>query len=245
MSTEHSEPTEPGEEEVTPEEKPEKKTPEFLENTPPRGKKKYCMWALMHDKTEDDLEAEGFNPGTVRIAAWELEKLGYRKRAKNEEKPKDLTTTGKVGVPIAAAKGMSPEALIAAMTVPISDGEAPIFEKGLKFGANIVVLGVRIAQELSAVGVQQAKPLIDMAKDMRSGEAAAAREAAGEAAMLAASQIQQNLQPYLANMAKPAEVDPMKSMMARTMEPIIQRLMGSMIPGAAPASPEGWTKRTE
>ena len=115
----------------------------------------------------------------------------------------------------------------------------------MKFGAKMVVMGVRIAQELSALGIQQVKPLIELARDARSGEEAAAKNAAIEAAQGAAAMVQQNLTPYLANMTKPAETNPMQSMMARTMGPIIERLMGGLLPGMGPQEPSGWTKKQE
>lgn len=231
--------------------KPEDTRPDYMKDeAPPRkSKTKYTKWALMHGRMEDELVTEGFNPRSVDICAQELEKDGYRKRPPKPEKPPaDLIPVGaQAGKGMQVfAKGSPPEAIIDSISLPIADGEGPAFEKGLKFGASIVVLGVRVAQELSNLGVQQARPLIEMSKSMREGEALAAKSASGEAAMAAAAMVQQNLQPYLANMSRPpAGPNPMKEMITRLMEPMMQRMLGGVIPGAGPPTPSNWTKRSE
>lgn len=240
----------PTEETPPPEEKaPEDTRPVYLRDEPPDRKKQkinYIKWGLMHGITEEELVANGSNTRSVDICAQELEKANLRKRPAKEKAPKELVTTEKPGKTMQIfAKGSPPEALIDAVSLPIADGEGPIFEKGLKFGMQTLVLGVRVAQELSNMGVQQARPLIEMARDMRTGEAAAAKNAAGEAAMLAAAQVQQNLGPYLAAMSKPAEgPNPMKSMMVRAMEPMLKNIINKMMP-MAPEPPSDWSRRQE
>lgn len=220
--------------------------PEYVKDKPPKGKTNYAKWALLHGKTEEQLVAEGANPGTVRVAAQELEKEGLRRRPK--EKPgTEVIPVGKPGGMQVFAKGSPPEAIIESISLPVmANGEGPLFEKGIKFGASMIVLGVRVAQELTNLGVQQAKPIMEMAKGMREGEAMAAKSAAGEAAMTAAALVQQNLQPYLANLSRPpAGPNPMQEMMARLMEPAIQQMISKMMPGAVPSTPSGWSKRAE
>lgn len=229
--------------------KPEDTRPDYLLDGPPphKSKTKYIKWALMHGSTEGELVAEGFNTRSVDICAQELEKDGHRRRPPKPGKPsgKEVVSTGKAGEVQIFARGSPPEALINAIEIPVEDGHIEGFEKGLKFGANIVVLGVRIAQELSNLGVQQARPLIEMSKSMREGEAMAAKSAAGEAALLAAAQVQQNLQPYLANIGRPAGEDPIKAMFARMLEPVLQSMVGKFMPGARGTEqlPPNWTKR--
>lgn len=230
--------------------KPEDTRPDFLQDEPPplKSKTKYTKWALMHGKTESELVAEGFNPRSIDICAQELEKDGHRKRPPRPEKPgTEVVPTGKPGGMQVFAKGSPPEAIIEGISLPVmADGQGPLFEKGIKFGASMIVLGVRVAQELSNLGVQQAKPIMEMAKGMREGEAAAAKSAAGEAAMTAAGLVQQNLMPYLANMSKPpAGPNPLQEMMTRLMEPMIQQVISKMVPGSGPATPSGWSKRSE
>ncbi len=229
---------------------PGEQPPIYLQDEPPDGKVNIIKWALMHGITEEELKADPqHNTRTVDICAQELEKDGYRKRPPKPEKPppgSKLQTANHTGkIPQVFAKGSPPEAIIESMDLPIVDGQIVGFESGMKFGARMVVMGVRIAQELSALGIQQVKPLIELSRDARMGEEGAAKSAATEAAMSAASMVQQNLAPYLANIGKPAEANPMQGMMVRTMEPIIQKLMGGLIPGMGPQQAAGWTKRQE
>ena len=234
-------PPEEAEDELPPE-------PEFLRDEAPdpvKQKSLYTKWCLMHDKLEDELIADGANPNTVRICAQELEKDGYRQRPKKDEKPKDATavtrTQGKVIQTF--AKGSPPEALIESMEIPIPGADG--FQKGMKFGASMIVLGVRVAQELSSIGIQQAKPIMDMAREMRAGETAAAKGAATEAAMMAANEVGASLLPHLANIGKGSEADPMKAMMMRTMEPLVTRMMSKIMPGSGGETkdPAGWKRK--
>jgi len=229
---------------------PEEHLKPYQMEEPPDGKINLIKWSLLHEITEEELKANpNFNNRSVDICAQELEKEGLRKRPPRP--PKDppgskLQTTNHAGKSTQVfAKGSPPEAIIETLDLPTVDGQIVGFESGMKFGAKMVVMGVRIAQELSALGIQQVKPLIELSRDARSGEEAAAKNAAIEAATGAAAMIQQNLTPYLANMGKTPEANPMQSMMVRTMEPIIKRLMGGLIPGMGPQQAEGWTRKQE
>ncbi len=208
---------------------------------------------LLEGATRDELIAEGFNKNTVRTVASEVKAELHTNRAVG--KP---TLARGEGIPV-TAKGVPPEVIIEALEVPdISDGGGFVFEQGMKFGMSVVTLGIRMAQELSGIGVMQAKPLLDMAKSMREGEAMAAKNAAGEAAMEAAGMVSNQMMPLLTSLtqATPAGVDPMKAMMVRAMEPIVQKMMGGLIGGLLPGgaqqpqlpagqSVDGWTHRTE
>jgi len=207
---------------------------------------------LMAGSTRDELIAEGYNKNTVRTVASEVKaKLGTHKQI---GKP---AVTHASGMPV-MAKGVAPEILIEAIEVPdVSNGGGFIFEQGIKFGMSLVTLGIRMAQELSGIGVMQAKPLLDMAKSMREGETMAAKNAAGEAAMEAAGMVSSQMMPILNSLshATPAGQDPMKAMLVRTMEPIVQKMMGGVLGGLLPGgqgvpqitqgAPDGWTHRTE
>jgi len=228
-----------------PKEEKKAKVKPYLGDKEPSKKNQgnYAKWSLLHGKSEEDLIAEGVKPRSVDIYAQELEKEGLRSRPPKPEKPsKDLAPVNGRTLQI-FAKGSPPEALIEAITIPVEDGHIEGFEKGLKFGANMIILGVRVAQELSNLGVQQARPLIDMAKDMRSGEAAAARSAAAEAAMMTASHVEQTMMPYLASLQKPTggEAEPMKAMMVRAMEPLLKNMMKKIMPGTETGPPSGWS----
>lgn len=265
----------------------DKQVPDYLLKREPNREHRidYIKWSLLHGKLEYELAEEGYNINSIGICAYELEREGHRKRPPKmlkqpdeepgETKPVKLTTAqlNKVEKGIRLyAKGSPPEALIDAISIPVEDGHIQGFEKGLKFGANMVVLGVRIAQELTQLGVQQAQPLIAMSKSMREGEVGAAKAAASEAAMLAAIQVQENLKPALEHLSRPLpapEQDPMQAMMVRMLEPYMKNVMKGMVPGMggmgsmpggqmggiptqeqyqeqdAPDSPAGWTRKVE
>lgn len=243
----HEGEVEPREGEVEP------KTPVYLLDTPPAATDKMnsCKWGLLHGMSESMLKEKGYNPKTIYIAAHELETAGLYHRVKEEKPPQDLIPQGKArGAMQIYARGASPEALIEHMEVPMDGPDTKIFEKGMKFGMTVLTLGVRVAQELTNMGVQQARPIIEMARDMRAGEAQAAKNAAAEAASLAAAEVQQNMTPYLMKIAEMGkaggEADPMKAMMVRTMEPLIQRMMTQFMPGmAGQQTPTGWIRKKE
>jgi hypothetical protein len=226
------------------------------EPPPPAEKMKFIKWGLLHDLSKEELVARGYNDRSVDICGQELEKKGLYKRPPRPTSKKDkeqslALTSGKQEKNLQVfAKGSPPEALIDSVSIPLDGAEAPIFEKGMKFGMTVLTLGVRVAQELTNMGVQQARPIIEMARDMRMGEAAAAKSAAGEAASLAAAEVQQNMAPYLMKIAEMGkaggEADPIKAMMVRTMEPMIQRMVAQFMPGmAGQQTPTGWTRKKE
>ena len=204
---------------------------------------------LMAGIPEDEIIAQGYNANSVRIVAYDLEKSGKRKRpSKAMTKTREGQLTG--------SKAMAPEALVDSLQVPA--GVAPAFEQGMKFGMSCMVLGVRLAQEMSAIGIQQAKPLVEMAKDMRAGEVAAAKSATSEAASVAAEHIQQFIVPVLQSMdgrmnqlevAQPTSKsdNPIGTMMAGMIQNMMKGMMGKMMPGMAQDdSPSlNWTRRSE
>lgn len=204
---------------------------------------------LLSGMSVDELIAQGMNPGSIRIIALELEKTG---RWKRPAKQKAVTTQQPEKKLQVYAKGSPPEAIIDNIHVPIEHPDG--FESGIKFGMSMVVAGIRMAQELSGIGVQQARPLIDMAKDMRSGEAAAARSAAMEAAASAAEHVQAGMIPYLTQMdtrlshiERPPSENPFRDMMMRMMEPVMQNMFKSIMPGMQQGNqePQGWSRREE
>jgi len=228
----------------------------WLSDTPPQTGKKMdsIKWALLHGKDEADLIEAGYNPKTVKMSAYDLEKAGLRtrpryrqeKHTKGEGEPKAPATVGSRSL-TSPSKSLPPEFLIDQVAIPLDGNQAKNFELGMKFGLRVAVLGVRMAQELNSMGMQQVNPIIAMANAMRQGEAAAAKESAAEAAMLAAREIEQELAPTLAALRKPTG-DPIKEMLVDTMRPIFQRLISSMFPGMPIATggiPQGWTKKTE
>lgn len=214
---------------------------------------------LMQGLSREDIAARGFNKGSIRTVASELKSKLNTNRSIGKA---PLTTTK--GLPV-FAHGSPPEAIIDAVEVPdVADGQGIPFEQGIKFGMSILVLGVRMVQELAGIGVLQAKPILEMSKSMREGEALAAKNSASQAADEAAGQVMEALSPVLANLQNnskaPPSVNPMQDMMVRLMEPNLKKLMGGMFSMLAPgqqqnqipeqASPdnsdvEGWRRRSE
>lgn len=250
----------PEKEPIEAEEIPE--TPVFLRDVPPTQKKMDMIkWGLMHNVTEKDLTDQGFNPKTVRMAAYDLEKDGYRKRpaksraakktnggeGEGEVKGKAITPYSKSPVMI-PTKPVPPEYLIDQIHLPMDGPQAKTFETGMKFGASMLVLGVRVAQELGNMGLQQARPIMDMANAMRQGEAAAAKGAAAEAAALAAEQVREDMSPLFTSLAQKGQAssgDPIKQMASRMLEPMMDRMMNMFMPGAGGNLPSGWTRKTK
>jgi len=202
---------------------------------------------LLAGATREELEAEGYNKNSIRTIASELKKeLGSKGPV-----GKHATVNGGSKLQV-FSRGSPPEALVESLDVPIElDGS---FRTGMKFGMMSIISGIRIAQELSQIGVQQARPLVDMARDMRSGEAAAARSAALEAATNAAGQVQSNLAPFLSQMdsrlssiEKPRTGNPMQDMMVRILEPVMQNVVQKIVPSLPKGkeAPRGWTIEQE
>jgi len=225
-----------------PEEEPEKAA----------GITKQIETLLLEGVPEDEIISQGFNPNSVRIVAFDLEKTGTRKRP---TKAMRTTRNGSAAV----TKALPPEALVESMQVPGT--VPPSFEQGMKFGMSCIVIGVRLAQEMSAIGIQQAKPLVEMARDMRSGEQAAAKSATIEAAGVAADHVQQSIIPILQNMdtrMREMEIErsphissdsdnPLRGMMSGMVENLFKSMASKMAPGMMPDSgpASGWTRRRE
>ena len=210
--------------------------------TKPPSKSEQIRSKLIDGVTRDQLVQEGYSKSTVRTIASEMKKEFGREFGVSRGLQ---ASDSQVRV---FAKGSPPEELVKGMKVPFEDGTLEEFEQGMRFGASMLVLGVRMAQELSAVGVSQARPLLQMAQDMRAGEAAAAKNAAGEAATQAASMVYQQMQPVLSNLSKPVESpgsDPVKNMMVRMVEPLMGNMIKKLMPGMmGDTTPQGWTKRS-
>ena len=240
---------------------PEEPVPVYKQENVPSGKVDQVMWYAFRGKSRKELEHTPYNfkPGTIRVAFNKLMGLepGWvetqpQTAIEAESKITKQMTTMQAKSTQVFAKGSPPEAIIESISIPMIDGQSQGFEQGMKFGMTQLVLAVRIMQDLSSISLQQVKPLIDMTRSVREGEQAAFKGGADEAAMKAAQAmgstimpIMSDMQTTIANLGKSSEADPMKSMMVRTMEPLMKRMMGGLIPGAAEEPPSGWSKRTE
>jgi len=154
------------------------------------------------------------------------------------DRPNETTTA-------VVKKGQSPlEQLVSDLKLPlIVDGQAEVFDAGVEYGVRSVLVGVRVAQELSAMGVQQAVPIIKMAQEMREAEGQAAKVIAAE---LAGATLEGNRDlkaalQQLGNQIQTSGPNPFASMMSGVMQPALsqamQQLMGSFMGQAMPGAP--------
>ena len=120
------------------------------------------------------------------------------------------------------------------------------FNDGVMHGARSILAGIRAAQELSSMGIAQAKPLIQMAAEMRQAEGQAAQEMAaqlGQAIHQGNANVINTLNS-LASQRQPSDADPMASMIASTVQPYFQQLLGNLMGmfmrpmGAGPMPPQ-------
>lgn len=105
------------------------------------------------------------------------------------------------------------------------------FNDGVMHGARSILAGIRAAQELSSMGISQAKPLISMASEMRQAEGQAVQEMAaqlGQAIHQGNANVINALNS-LASQRQPAEANPMAGMMVRIIEPHFQQLLNNMM----------------
>ena len=188
-------------------------------------------------RIRQELKAEGEKEGSINAIVSELRKRG-------------LLKFGESGEPTSAAvvkRQQSPlEVLIRDLELPtLVDGQAEVFDAGVHYGIRSVLVGVRVAQELSAMGVQQATPIIQMAKEMRQAEGQAAEVIAAE---LAQATLESNREIIAAirSQAIAQSPNPMLAMMTQAMQPMLQQAMGSLMgmfqpkqlpPGTQPAQP--------
>ena len=210
----------------------------------PKTKRDQIREALLAGESSKSLISRGYNRNSVRTIASEMKKEFGREFGTSKE----VTNT-----PLQVfAKGSPPEALINSVAIPNGIDGLKEFELGMKFGLSTLVMGVRMAQELSSIGIAQAQPLIKMAAEMRAGEIQAAEHAAGEAANLAAGSLMEGLMPFLQERSSgssegKSSIDPMmRSMMMRVIEPLMKSLTNRLMPGysemAGDQIPTGWTR---
>jgi hypothetical protein len=167
--------------------------------------------------------------------------LGGHMRFKHSAQPQD--TSGQTTA-VVSQKQSPLEHLIADLKLPlIVDGQAQVFDAGVEYGVRSVLVGVRVAQELSAMGVQQAVPIIKMAQEMRESEGQAAKVIAAE---LAGATLEGNRDlkaalQQLGSQIQTSGPNPMASMMSGVMQPVLsqamQQMMGSFMGGAMPGMP--------
>lgn len=195
------------------------------------------------EATDDDslrsirtgLKEEGFNPGSIDACVSDLRKQGHLKF-----NAAALAKTDKA-LPI--------EGLIKELALPdIVDGQKAIFDAGVSYGMRSILIGVRIAQELSSMGIAQAWPMLAMAKELRMGD-----NQALQAANAASERVLANVMPQLAslrasvNTPKPPTAPPPKTVdeafvrpINKIMERMVDMTMDRMMPGLSSGKNPDW-----
>ena len=176
------------------------------------------------DLVDEELRNEGLSSDVVR--------------PRKSDRRKELRKTKPSSAVVRHTGQLPAEQIVDGLPWPTSvDGEVdPAFVAGMRYEAMNVIRGIRMAQELNKMGLKQAKPVIEMAKEMRQAE--------GQAAQVIASQLgavtMQNDQQILAAInhlaasqggQAPAETNPMADVMAQTMKPILQQVMQQVLGG--------------
>jgi len=192
-----------------------------MSNNDDLGVKERIKARLLEATTEDELRQirhelkdEGERPGSIDACVSELKKKGF------------LRFDGKAA---AISKSQPLETLIANTRLPaMVAGAAPVFDAGVQYGMKCILVGVRVAQELSAMGVQQASPIIQMAREMRESEGQAAREVAADLAQ-ATLQANQELREEIRNISVAQSPNPMMALMSQTMQPYFSQAIGSVM----------------
>jgi hypothetical protein len=144
-------------------------------------------------------------------------------------------------------KTMPVDALIRELELPeLTNGTQQVFDAGVVYGMKSILIGVRVAQELSRMGVDQATPIIKMAQEMRQAEGQAAEVAAREAARETAAQVAAYFDQKKPDIA--TTPDPMAGFLARAMETMWNSIVGRVLggaPGGQIQLPPGWVDKTQ
>lgn len=198
------------------------------------------------DEIHEILKGEGVPDGTVRGTISKLRKKG-----------KLIFETALTETKDGQVQPLPVEAIVKQLKLPIIvDGQHVVFDAGVHYGMNTIVMGIRLAQELSRMGVSQASPVIRMAAEMRKAEGMSAQEAGQVAAENALAGAIQYMSQQKADIA--TVPNPMMGIMARAMEPAIMQVFGNMFgafakqPGQQGQQPQmgtnlppGWTTSEE
>lgn len=180
---------------------------------------------------------------TVTALGGHYSALGIKApKAPKTKSPKPDNPPAKDPPPPATPKNLTIEAIIQRIVIPPLHGEheAEIYNTGFRHGLLVVILGVRLAQELSSMGITQAAPLIQMAREMRQTEAHAARTAAEEAARKAAHAVAETIAKTAA--AAPRDIasapNPLEGLMSRYLEryltPFLEQALAPAVPNPNP-----------
>lgn len=200
------------------------------------GKRDEIRTLFLQGNTQKEIVEAGYAKSTVSEVKAEMEERG--------ELP--LTSDNRRLVPL---RELPLEAIVENIEFP--DVSCRDFKKTARFVLSLVVLGVRLTQELSTIGIQQGKPVIEMAKEMRQSEYQAAQALAEQ---IAANMAQANTELLSAiRQQRAGSASPMEQLFADLLrQPLMQllsRTMGMFTGQAQPgisSSPNqpGWQGQT-
>ena len=188
----------------------------------------------MLDGIEDQLREEGLKIENIR--------------PRKSERRKELQKHRKTGTAVTRTGGqLSAEAIVENLAWPMNvNGEVdPVFVAGMRYEAMNVIRGIRMAQELNKMGLEQAKPVIEMAKEMRAAEGQAAQTIAaqlGQVTMQSNQQIIGAIHELAAAQSQgqqTSEMDPMQKMFVDAMQPHAAQAIGQLFASLFKPSPQG------
>lgn len=185
------------------------------------------------DKVEDQLQEEGYKVENIR--------------PRKSERRQELKKQQKALVAKGTGSALSAEGIVENLPWPVDvDGHVDgAFVAGMRYEALNVIRGIRLAQELTKMGIDQATPMIKMAQEMRAAEGKAADEAARIAAASVGAQIMPRIDQLAAQVAGGGE-NPMAGLIMTLMQPAFQqaaqqlaKLFGATQPGQTQPQTEG------
>lgn len=187
----------------------------------------------MLDTINDQLREEGITP----------EKISPRKSERRKELRKQ-SKTGTTAMTRSTAQ-LPAEQIVDNLPWPMNvNGEVdPAFVAGMRYEAMNVIRGIRMAQELNKMGLEQAKPVIEMAKEMRQAEGQAAQTLAsqfGQVTMQSNQQIISAIHDLAGAQSQgqpAASENPMAKALFSAMQPYIQQTVGQVLAGLFKGKP--------
>lgn len=198
-----------------------------------------CSTEIELQEVKQILVAEGTPSGSVTSRISKLKKAGKLSLTTSVATASDVPEKQLPVDAIVKEMRMNPSMATDAKSIAV-------FNSGMQFGVNTVIMGVRLAQELSRMGIAQASPIMKMASEMRRYEGQSAIEAgraASEDAYARAAGYFESMQPREGKVDIATTTNPMQGMMARVMESMLEKaLLGGQQsqPQGGANLPPGW-----
>jgi hypothetical protein len=179
-------------------------------------------------RIRQELKDEGEKPGTIDAVVHELRKKGHLRFDEGKTTFSKMAT----GKEIIPAMHSFIEEVYVPRPIDGRDGYWDGYEAGTRRARQDLFLSIMALQQLSSLGVQQAQPLVAMAKELR------AEVNPYEVAQAASQQTLNSSLPQILSVVKqqatPRSADPWDDMMVRLIEPLMQQMMGTVMGGMMP-----------